>query len=325
MSRGDTSWHTSAASGPVVDIETIRIGDTPRLAGLNDEHVRLLAQCVNELPPILVHLATRTVVDGMHRLAAARLCGRDTIRVRWFDGSLEDGFMAAVIANMAHGLPLTLADREAAAVRILAARPQASDRFVAEATGLAPGTVAGIRQRAGGASAAPTRIGRDGRARPVNSADGRRLARDLMAEDPQASLREIARKAGISPATVRDVREKMRRGDDPVGPGRRWIAAAEEVAARPARVAGRPREMGSPIDVTLQLSKIGRDPSLRFNESGRALLRWLYTRAEGLDQWKEMAPGVPPHSAYLLAAVAATCAEEWIAFAEYLRRSVNAA
>jgi ParB-like chromosome segregation protein Spo0J len=316
---------SGAATTGVVRIDQLRLGGTPRLAGLNDEHVRLLAESVTDLPPILVHRATRTVVDGVHRLAAARLCGRDTIPVRWFDGSTDDGFMVAVMANIAHGLPLTLADREAAAARILAARPEASDRFVAETTGLAPSTVAQIRQRSGGASAAATRIGRDGRARPVNSADGRRLARDLIAEDPLASLREIARKAGISPATVRDVREKMRRGDDPVGPDRRWMPGADGLAASRARAVGRSGEADRPVDVAVHLHKIGRDPSLRFNESGRTLLRWLFTRAEGLDQWKDMAPGLPPHSAYLLAAVAASCAEEWSAFADYLRRSVNAA
>ncbi|MFC7729983.1 hypothetical protein [Actinomadura keratinilytica] len=69
------------------------------------------------LPPILVHRRTMRVVDGMHRLRAARLQGRCEIGVRFVDGPDADVFVAAVRANIGHGLPLSLADREAAAAR----------------------------------------------------------------------------------------------------------------------------------------------------------------------------------------------------------------
>jgi transposase-like protein len=42
--------------------------------------------------------------------------------------------------------------------------------------------------------------------RRVDIAERRRLARDLIAKNPGASLTEIAREAGISPTMAHDVR-----------------------------------------------------------------------------------------------------------------------
>jgi hypothetical protein len=61
------------------------------------------------------------VIDGMHRLRAAQLRGDHGVEVKFFDGDADEAFIAAVRANITHGLPLTLADRKAAAQRILAA------------------------------------------------------------------------------------------------------------------------------------------------------------------------------------------------------------
>ncbi|MEV7203411.1 winged helix-turn-helix domain-containing protein [Streptomyces griseoluteus] len=67
------------------------------------------------------------------------------------------------------------------------------------------------------------RVGRDGRARAVGegSARAREVACRLLREEPGASLREIARRAGLSPATVADVRDRLRRGEDPLPPRQR--------------------------------------------------------------------------------------------------------
>ena len=81
----------------------------------------------------------------MHRLRAAELQGRDRIDVEYFDGSQEEAFALAVELNVTHGLPLSLADRKAAAARILAGRPQMSYRVVAAMTGLSPKTADVIR------------------------------------------------------------------------------------------------------------------------------------------------------------------------------------
>jgi ParB-like nuclease family protein len=189
-----------------VPVSSLLAGLSPRLRGEDAEHVRLLAQAPAPLPPILVQRATMRVIDGMHRLSAARLLGRETVEVRFLDGTEAELFAIAVKANTGHGMPLTLADRQAAASRLIALLPRQSDRWIADVTGLAPGTVASVRHRRGQAAQAGTRVGRDGRERPVDIAERRRIAKDAIIAHPGASLRTIAELAGLSPGTVRDVR-----------------------------------------------------------------------------------------------------------------------
>ncbi|WP_369389822.1 polyketide synthase dehydratase domain-containing protein [Streptomyces sp. CG1] len=62
-------------------------------------------------------------------------------------------------------------------------------------------------------SGACVRVGRDGRTRPLNTADGRLSAAAETTADPRAPLREIAAKAGVSVGTVRDVRKRMQSGE----------------------------------------------------------------------------------------------------------------
>ncbi|WP_214415751.1 ParB/RepB/Spo0J family partition protein [Sphaerisporangium fuscum] len=116
----------------LVAVSDLLPADSPRLEGENPDHVRLLAESEEEFPPIVVHRPTMRVVDGMHRLRAAVLRGAERVRVLFIDGVDEaDLFVLAVEANIAHGLPLTLADRRAAAARIVASKPQFSDRAIA--------------------------------------------------------------------------------------------------------------------------------------------------------------------------------------------------
>ena len=56
-----------------VPIRSLRLADSPRLTSTSEKHVHLLADTETEFPPILVHRETRRVIDGMHRLSAARL------------------------------------------------------------------------------------------------------------------------------------------------------------------------------------------------------------------------------------------------------------
>ena len=203
----------------MVPLYLVSAGDSPRSSGLDKEQVRLLAGTPQQWPPILVYRPTMSVIDGAHRLEAARQRGDREIEVSYFDGDEDAAFVLAVRSNVTNGLPLTLADRTAAAARILGSYPDWSDRAIARATGLAAATVRGIRRRRAGDFAQPsTRIGSDGRMRPIDIADRRRLAGYLIAKNPAASLREIAREAGISPATVQDVRRQLAGGHDEVTP-----------------------------------------------------------------------------------------------------------
>ncbi len=199
-----------------VAIASLKVGDSPRLRGEDPSHTLLLAEAGDVLPPIIVHRDTRHVVDGVHRVYAALMNGRDSLQAYYFDGSPEEAFVLAVALNVGHGLALALPDRRAAATRIMQSYPQWSDRAVAQSTGLSATTIAAIRRSTVGVGQLNVRLGRDGRVRPLNAASGRRTAAEYLIAHPESSLRTVARVAGISPATVRDVRNRLLRGQSPV-------------------------------------------------------------------------------------------------------------
>ncbi|GHG48159.1 ParB/RepB/Spo0J family partition protein [Streptomyces griseocarneus] len=312
--------------------------DSPRVAGEDLRHVQKLAALDVPLPAIVVHRTTLRVVDGMHRLRAARLRGDERIAVRFFDGSPDDAFVYAVRANILHGLPLTQADRSAAAERIIRSHPHWSDRLIASATGLAASTVAAVRRRSADTGRQPpARTGRDGRVRPLNAAEGRRRAGALIAARPQASLREIAGMAGIAVGTARDVRLRLLQGLDPVPkklrdaesrgtdaePPARAVAAAAK-AANTTQRAGGPGPVAAAAAAAVSTEPLLRtlrsDPSLRFTEGGRALLNLLSAHGMGTERWRRLVDAVPAHRRAAVAQAARHSAEAWLRFASELDR-----
>ena len=263
------------------------------------------------------------VIDGMHRLLAASAKGLETIEVEFFDGQPADAFLLAVEANVKHGLLLSQADRRAAAGRIISSHPQMSDRAIGESVGLAAKTVAGIRRRS--TDAVPqlnARVGRDGRVRPLNGVAGRRRAAELLAEEPSASLRAVARAAGVSPATASDVRKRLERGEEPTlvqpGPGKASGDSPGPVKAARPEAPG----LGS-TSPALLLEKLLRDPSLRHKERGRWLLRLLQHNAVKQQDLSGIVAAVPPHSAALVVQLARQYAQMWLAFAQELDERVR--
>jgi ParB-like chromosome segregation protein Spo0J len=287
--------------GPVhtVRIGALQVTGSPRSAGENAEHVRMLADVSAGLPPIIVHRQTMRVVDGAHRLRAAQLRGEQEIEVRFFDGDDNDAFVLGVHANVAHGMPLSLADRKAAAGRIVASHPHWSDRMIAKAAGLSAATVARTRLRRADPDQ-PTRIGHDGKVRPVNGPERRRLARSLLQTDPSLSLREVARRVGISPETARSVRGRLRGGE----PEHSSVPVAEPQP-----------------DLTAVVRRLRGDPALRFSESGRELLRLLDAHTIPEERWATIANSVPPYCRDATAQVALECARAWQTFAQQLERT----
>jgi len=316
------------AAGPSVSvpIDSLTVADSPRTGGERTEHVRLLAETAEELPPILVHRRSMRVIDGMHRLRAAQQRGDRSVPVRFFEGDESLVFVAAVHANVSHGLPLSLADREAAAARILDMHGHWSNRVIAVVTGLAPNTVEVIRRRsARERDGQPHRLGRDGRVRPLSTESGRRRASEVIRDRPDASLRDIARLAGISVGTARDVRRRVAMGEDPVPTGRhRDGTTALEPAGSERDDAARQRDRPPARDSETILGILRRDPSLRYTESGRRLLRWLDVRTIGPQGWQSMLGDVPPHCSFLVAELAEACAEQWARLATRMRASVTA-
>jgi ParB-like chromosome segregation protein Spo0J len=290
-----------------VAVSALSVVGSPREGGADPEHVLALAAVAEELPPIIVHRPTMRVIDGLHRLKAAMLKGEETIAVRFFEGGEEDAFVLAVSANVAHGLPLSPADRQRAAGRIIRSHPQWSARRVAAAAGIAPGTVAEIRKKILGESGAgDVRIGRDGKVRPINGAEGRRIAGELLAENPDLSLRQIARAAGVSPETVRSLRNRLRRAEDLQGhtsASRRHGPVGLTISRDWSQ------ERGAVVE------RLKADPAMRFSETGRDLLRLLHVHMIRTEEWESLIESVPPHCRGSVAQLARSCAEIWAEFA----------
>ncbi|QKN67378.1 streptomycin biosynthesis protein [Amycolatopsis sp. WAC 01375] len=300
---------------PVVEIELSRLSSvySPRTSGEDPEHVEMLLSAEWELPPILVHRSTMQVVDGLHRLTAARVRGDTKILAKFIEGTESDAFVLAVEANIRHGLPLSLADRKRAAVRIIGTHPQWSDRRVASVTGISAGTVADLRKR-GGEGGNDARIGRDGRIRPVDSSERRRLAADLIRNDPGLSLRQVAKQVGISPETVRDVRGRLERGESPTPDGSR------KLRTKPHSLSLTESDLGQSLDREriVVLERLKADPALRLSEVGRILLRMLAMHSIDGQEWERILRGVPPHLYGVVAGFARDHARVWAGFADHL-------
>lgn len=156
-------------------IDSIDTGGALRVRTEDSAHTRVLANTEAELPPILLHRETMQLIDGAHRLKAAKANGARVIRVRFFDGTADEAFLLAVQANIAHGLPLSITDRKAASLRIMRMYPLWSDRKIAEVAGLDHKTVGTVRkQSSGDVPQTGRRLGRDGRMRRVRMTGGDR-------------------------------------------------------------------------------------------------------------------------------------------------------
>jgi hypothetical protein len=325
VSSESTGWESIQLDGlptVVLSINTLLLDDSPRQDGEDGEHVRVLAESEEQLPPIVVHGQSMRVIDGIHRIRAAVMRGEEEIAAKIYRGTDDDAFLLAVRLNIAHGLPLTLADRTAAAGRIIRSHPQWSNRMIATVTGLSAGTVGKVRWRSTAHNAqSTTRVGKDGRVRPIDSAAGRLKAAELLAEKPTASIRAIAKEAEVAPSTVQGVRQRLRAGQDPAL--KRQRVQGSPATPRPPAVCP-PRETpGGPgsaasVDVAPILVHLRRDPSLRFSDSGRSLLQWLDRYRVGMAGFIKIVEMVPDHCVGSVAKLARGYARIWTEVAEQL-------
>ncbi|MFH5232809.1 ParB/RepB/Spo0J family partition protein [Antrihabitans spumae] len=323
-------WIRDGAKAPAVSVPVASLlpADSPRINGCKVSHAKVLAACDELLPPIVVHRDTMRVVDGMHRLKAALLKNADTIEVQFFDGSVFEAFVLAVRVNMQHGLPLSTSDRKAAAARIIESHPYWSDRLIGATTGLSHKTVAVVRRRASGEdSQLNGRLGLDGKVHPLTNSDGRLIAAELLqGVGKDASLRKIASAAGISPGTVRDVRERIKRGDNPVPVRTSRSAASRRPTLAPGSKKAMSEDAGtqgltsdyiatsSRVNHTAALSRLRGDPALRFNEKGRALIRLLTTSLTAAAECRTLVGDVPTHCLGTVVELAEANARLWHEF-----------
>lgn len=328
-SEAGASLMSAVEQLPVVSVpvDSLVPGFHLRTAGTDAAHVRMLAEAAGsvQLPPILAQKSGMRIIDGMHRVGAAKLRGERAIRARIVDCSDENALVLAVKSNTLHGLPLTRADRISSAKRILGEHPDWSDRKVAGIAGLSGKSIASLRNSSvGNAQFADKRLGRDGKRRPVVAAEGRLRAAEYVRAHPEASLRQIASETEVSVGTAHDVRQKILHGVDlrvaELSPQGAPAAPAAPPAPRPetnirARAtAGTVRRLARSADA----GKLAGDPALKYTDGGRAFLRWMTQHAMHPDGWREFVDAIPERWLGEVRQMATAMSEEWRQFANEL-------
>ncbi|MGC4994507.1 ParB N-terminal domain-containing protein [Nocardia salmonicida] len=327
-----------------IPIERIRVWGSPRVAGEDSLHVQALVEVVDHLPPIVVHRRTLTVIDGVHRLRALQRVGARLIDAVYFDGDAREAFVLAVQANCGHGLPLSLADRKAAAVRILGEYSEWSNRRIAVVVGLSDKTVAVIRRRAGAENPHQPgeRVGRDGVSYPIESGERRRLALEFLESHPDASSKEVALATGISLTTAKRSRSDFREIDSPAGRQSEGMGSiAERDSAAPETSNWQPaEELTASIEQSAEQLKpsnqqqsagedrvhdlgtvvrgLRADPALRFTEHGRKLIRMLDALPVEPAMWKVIVDNLPNHCASQVIELSRQHSQNWQRLADAL-------
>jgi ParB-like chromosome segregation protein Spo0J len=291
---------------PLVDL---RAEPTVRFCAVDQDYVAALAEVPDRWPPILVRTSSMAVLDGLHRVEAARRLGLPRIRATLFDGSEEEAFVEAVRRNVEHGLPLSLPERRGAARRVLAMSPERSDRAIAGICGLDHKTIGRLRVEVSRTSRSDSevevRVGRDQRVRPLDAVRLRRRIAAALAEAPNASLRQIARRVGASPETVRDVRARLARGG--------------AAAATPGRV------LTALVDPDVQLSGSQpwpawiTDSACQSVPSAAEFAAWFDSGSLALE-WTRFVEAVPLSRVYEISDQARAYGAAWRQFAEVLER-----
>lgn len=159
------------------DLNTAEVMDLPvpeigpgllvRTTRVDEAHAELLRPMLDQVPPIIVRETGGgwSLIDGQHRLTAAKLEDRKTIRAVVVALDDAEALEAAVKANTSHGKALTLTERKAAALMLIADTDW-SDRRIAAACGLHRITVGKARPDDAGGQKRP-RVGQDGKTYPT--------------------------------------------------------------------------------------------------------------------------------------------------------------
>jgi hypothetical protein len=276
-------------------------GTNVRADGLNEAQVTLLMELEGHWPAIVVWGPDNMVVDGAHRMAAARRLGLTRISAIRFSGTAEEAYLEAVRRNIDHGLPLSLEDRRRAVRRVITRHPDWSDRRIASHCGLSGKAVARLRREQRPLerprdTAAPIvgmerRIGKDGKARPVQPEALRERISEAIVANPEASLRTIALETGASPETVRTVRARLN--------------AVEGTAKEREEVVVQPIQIWEPDRALLSCGDAGE------------FARWFKDTAVG-DEWRAHVAVVPVGRIYEVADEAHKRADAWALFAGQL-------
>jgi ParB-like chromosome segregation protein Spo0J len=291
-----------------VEIKLLKLEMSPRIGGQDMDHAQALAFRFDDCPPILVERTTSTVIDGVHRVLAARMLGRTTIPAHYFEGTHDEAFVEAVKANVTHGKPLTLAEREAAARKLLGMHGDWSNRLLGDVCGLSDKTIGRLRKTTSELPQLSARVGRDGRQRPIDSRPLREQIAKALRITPDANAEELAQSLSTSPSTVRDVRRRLRDGESPV-PTQRGI----KVDPRPVSPAANSERRAVSAAVEWRS-----DRAILALPRGIELAEWLDQTSVRTAQWASLIEEVPLGRIPQLIEEAESRALEWTRFAKAL-------
>jgi hypothetical protein len=288
----------------IIPLEQLRFGLSPRVHTQDEGHVGVLVEVFDRLPPIIVHAPTMRVIDGVHRVLAAKRLGHTTIAGQFFRGTDFEASIRAVQSNISHGKPLSAPEREAAVLRILQVHPDWADRRIASVCGISAKLVARLRSRANVAGERlRARVGQDGKSRPIDPLGLRHRIADELARNPAASTREVASRTSASQGTVRDVRRRIERGDD-------------VVPARLGKVS-EPSRGGTEAPPSAAKT-IEQDSSLIASPAGQRFSEWFGARCLTDDDWQPFVDEIPISRVYEVADAARRCGAVWTSFASAL-------
>ena len=170
-------------------LDSVRVdAGTQARAGLDEGAVAEYAEAIGrgvEFPPVVVFRdgSAHFLADGFHRLAAFRQAGRESIEAEVRDGTREDARWYAIGANAAHGLRRSNADKAKAVRMALRARPNLSDRAIADHVGVSNTFVGKCRselENGGLLSTVDSRTSKRGRRRAARKSSGKPVDPDAI-------------------------------------------------------------------------------------------------------------------------------------------------
>jgi ParB-like chromosome segregation protein Spo0J len=318
--RGKELWVSNRCVGDehIISLEAVTELGAMRVRELDRAHVELIAELSGDWPPILLWSDGNRIVDGYHRVAAARLLKMTCIQVEWFDGTAEQAYIESIKRNTKCGLPLTLRERVEAATNVLEQQSDWSDRRIAVLCGLSASTVARVRGETLASSNA-NRLGSDGRVRPSRPGDARRRVLNALEKNPNGSLRSIASLAAVSPETVRSIKRRLQAEGDKMSE----CETMTSVTVTPPDI--------SEESIAALLDPVPRGDALSWEsdvalvscDSDEGLVKWLSNGSVVYD-WPKLVTQVPLSRVYEIADESRRRAGAWTCFANALEARATA-
>jgi ParB-like chromosome segregation protein Spo0J len=208
-------------------------------AGLCEETIIRYMESFQALPPVNIQEGTGVLVDGFHRVEAARRMGVETVPVRMLDIPDEELHLYAGLANCEHGRALSRTERNRFVVRLADEYGWSAEK-VAKVVGISPSSVGlAVREHRYNRELSE-RLGEE--VQIVNSSHVQALYR--VGEEPRSRLLDaIALKTDEDghprPLTGAELKLLVDRMEDPATPAEELRRLLEDPLVRPEAPARR--------------------------------------------------------------------------------------